>query len=85
MTATIHFTCGPRMVEAKRQPWEERWCFRCRKRQKHDAVLMVQDPETEPSYLGDPFWKVECHGCGGDHVRFPGTEDGPTLQTIWDD
>lgn len=72
----LHVNYGPPMREAKRVPWETRWCFRCRKRLPHDAVLM--EP-TEPSYYG-PHWDVECEGCGGDHVHFPGCEpDGPTL------
>lgn len=71
------------MVERKREPRGVAWCFRCRKRLPHDAVLYVQNPADEPSYMGDPYWAVECHGCGEDHVRFPGTEDGPTLEVIY--
>jgi hypothetical protein len=66
---------GPRMEEVRRVPWETRWCFRCRQVQPHDAVIYAP---AEPSYYG-PHASVECHGCGEDHVRFPGTEDGPTL------
>jgi hypothetical protein len=63
--------------ETFREPWETRWCFKCRRLLPHDAVLLV--PE-QPSYYG-PSWRVECHGCGEDHVHFPGCEpDGPTLQ-----
>lgn len=68
---------GPEMEERRRQVWEVRWCFKCRKRLRQLAVLMVP---TEPSYY-DPHWEVQCAGCGEDHVRFPGTEDGPTLVT----
>lgn len=79
----LHVCFGPPMVEQKREDWEVRWCFRCRKHLMQEAVLMVQDPDTEPSYMGDPHWKVECVGCGEDHVRFPSTEDGPTLEILW--
>jgi hypothetical protein len=72
------------MVEHKRVAWEHRWCFKCRKRQDHDAVLYVQDPTTEPSYMGDPRWSVQCHGCGEDHVHFPGCRpNGPTLEVVY--
>lgn len=79
-------TCrGPAMVEHKRELWKVTWCFKCRKHLKHDAVLMVQDPDTEPSYMGEPYWNVECEGCGEDHVQFPGYEpDGPTLEVSYD-
>jgi hypothetical protein len=81
---TLHICWGPPMVERKRELWETRWCFKCRKHLPHDAVLLVQDPATEPSYMGDPRWRVECHGCGGDHVHFPGCQpDGPTLEVAW--
>jgi hypothetical protein len=66
---------GPEMREVRREPWETRWCFKCRKRLPHDSVVMAP---VELSYYG-PRVKVECHGCGGDHVHFPGTWDGPTL------
>ncbi len=79
---SLHICYGPPMVERKRESWGVHWCFRCRAHLAHDAVLMVQDPETDPSYWGDPYWKVECSGCGEDHVRFPGTEDGPTLDVL---
>lgn len=72
------------MVERKREDWAVKFCFRCRKRLMQEAVFMVQDPDTEPSYMGDPYWAVECHGCGEDHVHFPGCEpDGPTLQVAY--
>lgn len=71
----IHICWGPRMREHKREEWETRWCFKCRKRLPHDAVLMVPDEE---SYYG-PHWSVQCHGCGGDYIHFPGTWEGPTL------
>jgi hypothetical protein len=77
---TIHVNYGPPMAEAKREVWEVRWCFRCRKRLRQLAVLMV--PTVESYY--DPHWAVRCAGCGEDHVRFPGTEDGPTLRTMED-
>lgn len=67
---------GPEMREAKRKPWQVRWCFRCRKRLRQLAILMVP---IEESYYGS-HWEVRCAGCGEDHVRFPGTEDGPTLR-----
>ena len=70
---------GPEMEEVRRTLWETRWCFKCRKRQPHDAVVMAP---TEPSYYG-PHVNVECHGRGGDHVHFPGCEpDGPTLELV---
>jgi hypothetical protein len=75
MNACIHVCRGPEMAEVKRQVWEVRWCFRCRKRLRQLAVLLAP---TEPSYY-DAQWSVRCAGCGEDHVRFPGTEDGPTL------
>lgn len=71
----LHVNRGPAMREARRQVWKVRWCFRCRRRLRQLAVLMVP---TEPSYY-EPHWEVRCAGCGEDHVRFPGTEDGPTL------
>ena len=77
---------GPAMVEYRRKPWQTHWCFRCRKRLPHDAVLYAQDLEVEPepSYMGEPYWAVECHGCGEDHVHFPGCEpDGPTLEAVY--
>lgn len=72
----IHVCTGPPMREYSRTAWETRWCFQCRKRLPHEAIVMVP---TEPSYYG-PHVEVECAGCGEDHVRFPGTEDGPTLK-----
>lgn len=76
---SVHVCWGPEMREAKREHWETRWCFKCRRHLKHDAVLMQP---TEPSYYG-PHWKVECEGCGEDHVWFPGCRpDGPTLEMV---
>lgn len=74
-TPTIHVHWTP-MKEVRREVWDVRWCFRCRKRLRQLAVLMV--PTDPMSYYG-PDWHVQCAGCGEDHVRFPGTEDGPTL------
>lgn len=68
---------GPAMREAKRELWQTRWCFKCRRRLVHEAVLMVAVDGEEDFY--GPHWKARCEGCGEDHVRFPGTEDGPTL------
>lgn len=76
MSVAVHVNWGPAMREHRREPWETCWCFKCRKRLKHEAVLMV--PVDRMSYYG-PHWNVECEGCGEDHVRFPGTADGPTL------
>jgi len=77
----VRISRGERTREAKRQHWQTRFCFLCRKVLPHDAVLMV--PE-EPSYYG-PYWKVECGGCGGDHIHFPGCEpDGPTFRSFDD-
>lgn len=74
---TLHICWGPAMEEVRREPWETRWCFKCRKVRKHDAVVYAP---TEPSYYG-PHVSVECEGCGEDHVHFPGCEpDGPTLE-----
>lgn len=70
------------MVEHKRVPWEVRWCFRCRKRLPHEAVLMVA-AEGEDDWYG-PHWNVECEGCGGEYVRFPGTADGPLLEVCYE-
>lgn len=67
---SLHICWGPAMREAKREHWQTRWCFRCRKRLPHDAVFMVP---VERSYYG-PHWAVECHGCGENHVHFPGCE-----------
>lgn len=72
---TIHVLRTP-MHEVRREVWEVRWCFSCRRRLRHVAVLLV--PDDPRSYYG-PSWVVRCAGCGEDHVRFPGTEDGPTL------
>lgn len=66
------------MHEHNRVPWEDRWCFKCRRRLPHDAVLFVAD-DGEDDWYG-PQWEVQCHGCGGDFVHFPGTWDGPTLE-----
>lgn len=74
----VHYTP---MREVKRQVWGVRWCFKCRKRLRQLAVLLET---VEPSYY-DPNWVVRCAGCGEDHVRFPGTEDGPTLETVYAD
>lgn len=68
-TVTLSINYGPPMREARREQWEVRWCFKCRKRLMQWALFMVP---TEPSYYG-PHWKVECEGCGEDHVHFPGT------------
>ena len=73
---SLHVCRGPEMREELRRPWQVRWCFRCRKLLPHEAVLYVP---AEPSYYG-PNWDVECVGCGEDHVHFPGTWDGPTLE-----
>lgn len=72
----LHVCRGPEMVERRREHWAIRWCFKCRERLPHEAVLMAP---AEPSYYG-PHWNVECEGCGEDHVHFPGTWDGPTLE-----
>lgn len=72
---SIHICTGPPMREARREPWKTCWCFKCRKRLAHEAVVMAP---TEPSYYGSHV-KVECAGCGGDYTHFPGTWDGPTL------
>lgn len=79
--SAVHVCRGPEMREYRREVWQVRWCFRCRRRLRHVAVLMVP---TEPSYYG-PHWEVRCAGCGGDHVRFPGTTDGPTLEVMCGD
>lgn len=77
MSVSNLFIClGPEMHERRREFWKTCWCFKCRKRLRHDAVLMAPD---EPSYYG-PHWRVECEGCGEDHVHFPGTWDGPTFE-----
>ena len=72
---------GPRMREFRREDWGVHWCFRCRRHLQHEAVLMVAE-EGEEDWYG-PHWRVECEGCGEDHVRFPGTEDGPTLEVSY--
>ena len=74
----LHVCWGPNMREVKRLEWQTRWCFKCRKRLLQEAVLMAP---VEPSYYG-PHWNVECVGCGEDHVHFPGTWDGPTLEIV---
>jgi hypothetical protein len=77
---SLHINWGPPMEERKREHWQTRWCFKCRKRLSHEAVLMTP---IGPSYYG-PHWAVECEGCGEDHVHFPGCEpDGPTLEIDW--
>jgi hypothetical protein len=75
LASRLHINWGPGYRERSREPWQTRWCFKCRKRLPHDVVIM--EP-VEPSYYG-PHAKVECAGCGEDHVHFPGTWDGPTL------
>lgn len=66
----IHVLRTP-MHEHKRDPQGEKWCFQCRKRLPHDAVLMVCDDPM--SYYG-PHWALECSRCRQDHTHFPGTE-----------
>ena len=65
---TIHVLYTP-MHEHRREPDQERWCFQCRKRLMHEAVLMVCDDPF--SYYG-PQWRLECAGCGEDHSVFGG-------------
>jgi hypothetical protein len=73
----LHVNWKPAMEEVRREHWQTRWCFKCRKRLRQDAVLMAP---VEPDYYG-PHWKVECEGCGQDHVHVPGCRpNGPTLE-----
>ena len=62
--------CGPGpMVERRREPQGERWCFQCRRRVDFDFVVRV---EVEPSYWG-PDASVECRPAGHiDGDLFPG-------------
>ena len=66
----IHITPGP-TVEIKREVERVRWCFRCRRRLRHVAVLLDDPPERQPSYY-EPVWVLRCAGCGKDHTWFPG-------------
>lgn len=56
--------------EVRREPVGEMWCFHCRKRLPHDAVLLDYPPDMQPTYY-DPIWVYRCSECGGDHTRFP--------------
>lgn len=67
---------GPEMREHSRKFWKTCWCFKCRQRLDHYAVFMVP---VEASWYG-PHYEVQCERCGEDHVHFPGTWDGPTLE-----
>jgi len=68
--SVLHITPGP-SVEVRREPAGKKWCFRCRSRLSHEAVLLIDPPERQPSYF-DPVWVLRCSGCGGDHTHFPG-------------
>jgi len=59
---------GP-SVELRRWPIGDLWCFKCRKRLPHDAVVL--DDEVQPSYY-DPVLIRQCSRCGEDHTTFPG-------------
>jgi hypothetical protein len=61
--------CGGGLIEVKREPAGDRWCFAERKRLPHDWVLFDEPPERHPSYY-DPVWQLECSGCGKDKTRF---------------
>lgn len=77
--ATIHILWGPQ-TELRREPYGERWCYKCRKRLPHDAVLLGDPgPDAFPSvdaWLAttgswlEPAWVFRCAGCGQDHTEF---------------
>lgn len=64
---TLHITPGP-SVRTPLGEFEVRWCFRCRKRLRHERVVL-EDPF--PSYY-EPLLVLACEGCGGDYTTFPG-------------
>ncbi len=51
--------------------FEEKWCFRCRKRLNHEWAVM-----TTPASYYDPAGHWECPKCNGDNTCFPGCEGG---------
>jgi hypothetical protein len=57
---------GP-TVERRRESVGELWCFGCRKRLPHDAVVLDY---AEPSYY-EPILKRECSRCHRDETSFP--------------
>lgn len=69
-------TPGPprpvRLVELRREPAGDLWCFGCRRRLPHHDVLEDHaDPKRRNPWLG-PWWRRECSGCGQDRTYFPG-------------
>ena len=64
----IHITWGP-TKELRREAVGDRWCFGCRKRLPHEAVLLGDE---KPSYY-EPVWVYRCSRCNRNLTRFPGT------------
>lgn len=62
---SLHVTPGPTVVK-RVEAAGDKWCFRCRKRLSHVAVLLGYD---RPSYY-DPMWTLRCAGCGGNYTIF---------------
>lgn len=56
--------------EYRREADGDHWCFKCRKRLPHDAVLIGDPPDVLTYY--ENVWTLECSGCGQDNTCFPG-------------
>jgi hypothetical protein len=70
VTSGIHVLFS-NVEEVRREPAGEMWCFHCRKRLPHAAVVFA--PVDKRSYYG-PSWRYECPRCKHDYTSFPGCE-----------
>jgi hypothetical protein len=58
----------PRSVKIAGRRRRRFWCFTCRKRHLHTAMMIPAHGYYEPEF----WWK--CDGCGEDNRLFPGME-----------
>lgn len=65
----LHILWGPQNREATGK-YETRWCFKCRKRTRHQWHVSYDE---EPSYY-EPVGSLLCPECGEEHIYFPGCE-----------
>ena len=58
-------------VETKKEPFDtpvEKYCFKCRKRKKHQWFIHYPQGETGSYY--EPHAAIECETCGRDYTDF---------------
>lgn len=70
----LHVNRGPGPVlEVKREPAGERWCFGCRQRLMYELVVKRYDCDPLDDWYG-PWPALECVRCHKDRALFPGYE-----------